>query len=124
MRPLPRPRCGTGERYSRRARTLTPGEVSAIRALAATKSLRSLGTELRVSHETVRAVLRASEQIGNGELGREAGRPRAWGVSSLPGWNVGGSDVGGPTLFAGSGSQGSHADLYVGRRGRPHTVTA
>lgn len=49
--------CGSGLRYSRRTRKLTPAEESAIRALAATKSLRSLAADFEVSHETIRAVL-------------------------------------------------------------------
>ena len=39
-----------------RARKLTPAEESTIRALAGTKSLRSLAADFGVSHETVRAV--------------------------------------------------------------------
>ncbi len=54
--PCRRP-CGSGVRYSFRARKLTPGEESTIRALAATKSLRSLAADFGVSHETVRAVI-------------------------------------------------------------------
>ena len=58
IRPLPRPRRGgSGVRYSLRARKLTLAEESAIRSLAATKSLRSLAAEFGVSHETVPAVL-------------------------------------------------------------------
>ena len=48
--------CGSGLRYARRARRLTPTEESKIRALAATKSLRSLAADFGVSHETVRGV--------------------------------------------------------------------
>ena len=44
-------------RYRVRARKLTPEQESTIRALAATKSLRSLAADFGVSHETVRAVL-------------------------------------------------------------------
>ena len=54
-----RHRSGSGARYSVRARKLTPAEDSTLRALAATRSLRSLAAEFGVSHETVRAVLRA-----------------------------------------------------------------
>ncbi len=45
-------------RYRARPRKLTPAQESAIRALAATRSLRSLAADFGVSHETVRAVLR------------------------------------------------------------------
>ncbi len=45
-------------RYARRPGKLTAGQESAIRALAGTKSLRSLAADFGVSHETVRAVLR------------------------------------------------------------------
>ena len=45
--------------YLHRPRKLTPAQVSAIRALTGTKSLRELAAEFGVSHETVRAVLRA-----------------------------------------------------------------
>jgi hypothetical protein len=41
-----------------RARRLTTADEAAIRALAATKSLRSLAADFGVSHETVRAILR------------------------------------------------------------------
>ena len=51
-------RCGSGVRYSLRARRLTPAEESAIRALGASKSLRSLAADFGVSHETVRAICR------------------------------------------------------------------
>ena len=53
-----RHRCGSGARYSVRARKLTPAEESAIRALAASKSLRSLAADFGVSRETVRTVVR------------------------------------------------------------------
>ena len=53
-------RCGTDARYSVRTHKLGPAEESAIRSLAATKSLRSLAPEFGVSHESVRAVLRES----------------------------------------------------------------
>ena len=42
-----------------RRRRLTPAREAAIRALAGTRSLRSLAADFGVSHETVRAVLRA-----------------------------------------------------------------
>ena len=58
LRPRHRGRCGSGARYSLRARRLTSIEESTIRALAATKSLRSLAADFGVSHEMVRAVLR------------------------------------------------------------------
>ena len=44
-----------------RHRKLSPAEEADIRALAATKSLRSLAADFGVSHETVRAVLRARD---------------------------------------------------------------
>ncbi len=50
--------CGSGVRYFFRARKLTPAEESALRALAATKSLRSLAGDSGVSHETVRSIVR------------------------------------------------------------------
>jgi hypothetical protein len=50
--------CGTGVRYSVRTRRLTADQEAALRALAATRSLRALAVEFGVSHETVRAVLR------------------------------------------------------------------
>ena len=60
------PRCDTRSRpgglaprrYLQRPRKLTPAQVSAIRALAATRSLRSLAADFGVSHETVRAACR------------------------------------------------------------------
>ena len=45
-------------RYRARARKLTPEQESAIRALASTRSLRSLAVDFGVSHETIRAVVR------------------------------------------------------------------
>ena len=45
-------------RYRARARKLTLEQESAIHALAATMSLRSLAADFGVSHETIRAVLR------------------------------------------------------------------
>ena len=56
------PRCGSGVRYSVRARKLTPTEEAAIRALAATKSLRALAADFGVSHETIRAVCCTQER--------------------------------------------------------------
>ncbi len=47
--------------HTPRPRKLSPEQEAAIRALAFTKSLRSLGTEFGVSHETVRRVLRDAE---------------------------------------------------------------
>jgi len=41
-----------------RRRKLTPEQEAAIRAVAGTRSLRSLATDFGVSHETIRAVLR------------------------------------------------------------------
>jgi len=55
-------------RYRQRPRKLTPAEEAAIRALAATRSLRALAADFGVSHETVRAVLREPR------LAREAAR--------------------------------------------------
>ena len=49
--------CGSGARYSERSRRLPPEQESAIRALGATGSLRSLAAEFGVGYETVRAVL-------------------------------------------------------------------
>jgi len=45
-----------------RRHKLSLAQESAIRALAATRTLRSLATEFGVSHETVRAVVRAIGQ--------------------------------------------------------------
>jgi hypothetical protein len=45
-------------RYRSRARKLTPNQEASIRALAGTKSLRSLAADFGVSHETIRTVLR------------------------------------------------------------------
>ena len=53
-----RHRCGSGARYSVRARKLTPAEESTLRALAATRSLRALAADFGVSHETVRTIAR------------------------------------------------------------------
>ncbi len=47
----------TAHRYARRPCKLTPAQESAIRALAQTRSLRSLAADFGVSHETVRAVI-------------------------------------------------------------------
>ncbi len=46
------------KRHHLRPRKLTPEQEAVIRALAATRSLRSLAAEFGVSHETVRSVLR------------------------------------------------------------------
>ncbi len=56
---LPRKPSGAlvGPRYRSRPRKLTPDEVTRVRALAATKSLRSLAADFGVSHETIRATL-------------------------------------------------------------------
>ena len=48
-------------RYRVRARKLTANQEAAIRALAATRSLRSLAAEFGVSLETVRAVVREGD---------------------------------------------------------------
>ncbi len=45
-------------RYARRPSKLTPMQESTIRALAGTKTLRSLAADFEVSHETVRSVLK------------------------------------------------------------------
>ena len=45
-------------RYRARARRLTPEQETTIRALAGTRSLRSLAVDVGVSHETIRAVVR------------------------------------------------------------------
>ncbi|MDP9364658.1 MAG: hypothetical protein M3Q10_10620 [Chloroflexota bacterium] len=45
-------------RYRERPRKLMPAEEEAVRALGATRSLRSLAADLGVSHETIRAVIR------------------------------------------------------------------
>jgi site-specific DNA recombinase len=47
-------------RYCQRARRLTPDQEAAIRALAATKSLRSLAADFGVSHETIRCIIRGA----------------------------------------------------------------
>ena len=51
-------------RYARRPGKLTPAQESTIRALAATRSLRSLAADYGVSHETVRAVCRQQRADG------------------------------------------------------------
>jgi hypothetical protein len=48
----------TPSRYRARARRLPVEQESAIRALAGTRSLRSLAVDFGVSHETIRAVVR------------------------------------------------------------------
>ncbi len=53
-----RPEDPTPRRYCARLRKLTSAQEAEIRALAATRSLRSLAAEFGVSHETVRSVLR------------------------------------------------------------------
>jgi hypothetical protein len=55
--PVSKPR-GKPSRYASRTRRLTSDEESAIVALAGTRSLRAIGADFAVSHETVRAVLR------------------------------------------------------------------
>jgi hypothetical protein len=50
-------------RYRARARRLTPEQESKIRALAGTKSLRSLAADFGVSHETIRSVVRQDRSI-------------------------------------------------------------
>ncbi len=57
LRALPRRRRGgSSGRYALRARKLTPTEASIIRALAGSKSLRSLAADFSVSHEIVRSI--------------------------------------------------------------------
>ena len=53
--------CGSGQRYTQRARKLRLVDESHIRALAGIRSLRSMAADFGVSHETVRRVLRAVE---------------------------------------------------------------
>ena len=53
-----RPDAPVRRRYRARSRKLTLEKESAIRPLAATRSLRSLAADFGVSHETIRAVLR------------------------------------------------------------------
>ena len=50
--------CGSGLRYSQRPKGLSSADEATIRALAGTKSLRSLAAQFGVSHETVRRVFR------------------------------------------------------------------
>ena len=50
-----------------RRRKLTPEQEDVIRALAATKSLRSLAADFGVSHETVRAVTRTATLLAASE---------------------------------------------------------
>jgi hypothetical protein len=52
-----------GPRYHLRTRKLTSEQELAIRAMAKTKSLRSLAAEYGVSHETIRTVLHTNEPI-------------------------------------------------------------
>ena len=51
-------------RYRTRARRLTPEQEAEIRALAGTRSLRSLAADFGVSHETIRAVVRQDRAAG------------------------------------------------------------
>ncbi len=46
--------------HTPRRRKLSPEQESAVRALAFTKSLRSLAADFGVSHETIRAILQQS----------------------------------------------------------------
>jgi transposase len=52
--------------HTPRRRKLTAEQEAAIRALVATKSLRSLADEFGVSHETVRKVVRGRQAAGAG----------------------------------------------------------
>src|SRR5688572_24331114 len=64
--PPPRRVAGHSRRavyQSPRSRKLTVDQEAAIRALAATRSLRSLAADFDVSHEAIRQVLRATEPI-------------------------------------------------------------
>ena len=54
-------RSGRAPSQIARVRQLSPDQEAAIRALAQTKSLRSLAADFGVSHETVRAVLRRDQ---------------------------------------------------------------
>jgi transposase len=47
---------------SSRPRKLTPDQEAMIRALAGTKSLRSLAAEFGVSHETIRIIVRQGRE--------------------------------------------------------------
>ena len=55
---LPRPDISAPARYRARPGKLTADQEASIRILAATKSLRRLGAEFSISHETIRGVLR------------------------------------------------------------------
>jgi hypothetical protein len=71
-----RQRCGSSKRYGRRARKLTSAEESTIRALAATRSLRSLAADFGVSHETIRGILQDPAIVVAGQApGRSVGAP-------------------------------------------------
>jgi hypothetical protein len=59
--------CGTP-----RQRKLSSEQEATIRALVQTRSLHSLAAEFGVSHETVRAVLRASPAAAGGSPGPDA----------------------------------------------------
>ena len=60
----PKPEATPPRYLAARPRCLTPAQEAAIRALAGTKSLRSLAADFGVSHETVRAVLRSPRRGG------------------------------------------------------------
>jgi hypothetical protein len=71
----PRRMSGTSQRASLqvlRCRKLAPDQVVTIRALAGTKSLRALATDFDVSHETIRAALRARATMTSGSCSRDA----------------------------------------------------
>ncbi len=52
----------TARRYARRPSKLTPAQESAIRSLAATRSLRSLAVDFAVSYETIRTVIQSAKK--------------------------------------------------------------
>ncbi len=66
-------RCGRSPSQADRPRRLNTDQITAIRALAQTKSLRSLAAEFGVSHETIRTMLR-SRMVQHHEVGLIDGR--------------------------------------------------
>jgi hypothetical protein len=62
-------------RYGTRARKLSLEQESAIRALAGTRSLRSLAADFWVSHETIRMALRSSAPVLGGSCDTGGARP-------------------------------------------------
>jgi hypothetical protein len=59
--PAPVRSCGRAASRTRRPRSLTAEQEAEIRALAQTRSLRSLAADFGVSHETVRRAIREGE---------------------------------------------------------------